>query len=328
MVGVPQGRANPAAPFGEIMKKAFTLIEIHVVIAIIAILAAILFPVFAQAKVAAKKAASISNQKQLGLAIIQYAADNDDIYPRNDDCIKGSSLNSKFHAASYNSGGITQGCTNPPDVWNRVNHYAWQKWVLPYTKSVELFFHPATGKLSSQWTDNGQIMGSYAINLALTGALNTFNRDPNTASNAYRDSFIGGNQSALGDVAAAMIMMELYDDTVNFAPVFLDSAGATNRKTAYPFAVREAWETRFYKIDGSCNNNKVIDNSKVPFGNQINLSYADGHTKSVNIGKFLSDTPTAVEYGITSRPACGLGSGSWTTTKPVWTQPWPMWALQ
>jgi len=56
----------------------FTLIELLVVIAIIAILAAILFPVFAQAKLAAQKAKDLSNQRQLGLAIAMYAADNDD----------------------------------------------------------------------------------------------------------------------------------------------------------------------------------------------------------------------------------------------------------
>ncbi|MDX2065675.1 MAG: prepilin-type N-terminal cleavage/methylation domain-containing protein [Fimbriimonadaceae bacterium] len=64
------------------MKRlAFTLIELLVVIAIIAILAAILFPVFAQAKAAAKKTAALSNVKQLGLAIIQYQADHDDYQP-------------------------------------------------------------------------------------------------------------------------------------------------------------------------------------------------------------------------------------------------------
>lgn len=59
-------------------KSAFTLIELLVVIAIIAILAAILFPVFARAKVAAKGAATISNQKQLALGVHMYAADYDD----------------------------------------------------------------------------------------------------------------------------------------------------------------------------------------------------------------------------------------------------------
>jgi len=61
------------------MKRAFTLIELLVVIAIIAILAAILFPVFAQAKAAAKKTASISNAKQQALATIMYSSDYDDV---------------------------------------------------------------------------------------------------------------------------------------------------------------------------------------------------------------------------------------------------------
>jgi len=61
-------------------RKAFTLIELLVVIAIIAILAAILFPVFAQAKLAAKKISSVSNIKQASLGILMYIGDFDDEY--------------------------------------------------------------------------------------------------------------------------------------------------------------------------------------------------------------------------------------------------------
>jgi prepilin-type N-terminal cleavage/methylation domain-containing protein/prepilin-type processing-associated H-X9-DG protein len=61
--------------------RGFTLIELLVVIAIIAILAAILFPVFARARAKAKQASCLSNQKQLGLAAMMYASDYDQLLP-------------------------------------------------------------------------------------------------------------------------------------------------------------------------------------------------------------------------------------------------------
>jgi prepilin-type N-terminal cleavage/methylation domain-containing protein len=63
------------------MKRAFTLIELLVVIAIIAILAAILFPVFAQAKEAAKRTSCLSNAKQIGTAVMMYLGDYDGTFP-------------------------------------------------------------------------------------------------------------------------------------------------------------------------------------------------------------------------------------------------------
>lgn len=62
-------------------QQAFTLIELLVVIAIIAILAAILFPVFTQAKESAKVTVALSNTKQIGLALQMYLGDNDDAFP-------------------------------------------------------------------------------------------------------------------------------------------------------------------------------------------------------------------------------------------------------
>ena len=62
-------------------RRGFTLIELLVVIAIIAILAAILFPVFARAREKARSATCMSNLKQLGLALEMYSSDYDDLYP-------------------------------------------------------------------------------------------------------------------------------------------------------------------------------------------------------------------------------------------------------
>jgi prepilin-type N-terminal cleavage/methylation domain-containing protein len=63
------------------MKRGFTLIELLVVIAIIAILAAILFPVFARAKAAAKQTACLSNLRQIGTSITMYMNEYDDTFP-------------------------------------------------------------------------------------------------------------------------------------------------------------------------------------------------------------------------------------------------------
>ncbi len=74
-------RTGELPAFTRSESPAFTLIDLLVVIAIIAILAAILFPVFAQAREKARQTVCLSNERQLGLALLQYAQDYDETLP-------------------------------------------------------------------------------------------------------------------------------------------------------------------------------------------------------------------------------------------------------
>ena len=111
--------------------KAFTLIELLVVIAIIAILAAILFPVFAQAKAAAKKTACLSNVKQMGLAAMMYAGDYDDILPE-------TSWDGPCSQPVPSAG--SSYVTVSDNYFSGV--YSWPLAILPYTKNRDLLKCP------------------------------------------------------------------------------------------------------------------------------------------------------------------------------------------
>jgi prepilin-type N-terminal cleavage/methylation domain-containing protein/prepilin-type processing-associated H-X9-DG protein len=115
-------------------KKAFTLIELLVVIAIIAILAAILFPVFAQAKAAAKRSASLSNIKQLVLAGIMYGADYEDTIMVNSD----GDMNSLKNSDDKSTDGTASG---------RQRTDTWQLMLQPYVKSLQMYVDPTRGDI-------------------------------------------------------------------------------------------------------------------------------------------------------------------------------------
>ncbi|RMG23094.1 MAG: prepilin-type N-terminal cleavage/methylation domain-containing protein [Armatimonadetes bacterium] len=104
-------------------QKAFTLVELLVVIAIIAITAAILFPVFVQAKHAAKQTACLSNQKQLGMAMMMYLTDHDDTwFPAfTASPLEGFAPQDPWIGYDNNNGGIYGG------FWGRVNQPARNK---------------------------------------------------------------------------------------------------------------------------------------------------------------------------------------------------------
>src|SRR5687768_1425011 len=109
-------------------RKGFTLIELLVVIAIIAILAAILFPVFAQAREKARQATCASNIRQIALAAVMYVQDYDELFPG------GPGVASLWYPGPLGSWTnlptVTWGNVAPPNVGGRL---------VPYIKTVGLF---------------------------------------------------------------------------------------------------------------------------------------------------------------------------------------------
>jgi len=122
-------------------RKAFTLIELLVVIAIIAILAAILFPVFAQAKEAAKKTADLSNVKQLGTSIAIYLSDTDDVMPLGYRFTPGVGWRWNFNVSTplgWMGTGQAQG--QPARMAEDASH--WSNTIQPYAKNFGLYEAP------------------------------------------------------------------------------------------------------------------------------------------------------------------------------------------
>jgi len=156
-------------------RSGFTLIELLVVIAIIAILAAILFPVFAQARAKARQAACLSNLKQIGLAVMMYTQDYDEVYPQT---------------------GWQGPCTNPADgvtagdqFWSGI--YAFPIASSPYIKNWQIFSCP-----DDQYKGGWAKVGSYCyeaqlLAIKMPGAYAGMNSVPGAMEKVFPLSYAG-----------------------------------------------------------------------------------------------------------------------------------------
>ena|ERR1044072_6297208 len=307
------------------MRKAFTLIELLVVIAIIAILAAILFPVFARAKVSAKKTAAVSGQKQISLGMMMYLNDYDDMYPRRSGCEQFSSLNSVLRAPGMN-GGANQGCSGG-QFYNSMTWQSWQKYIMPYVKNTDIFFHPLRDKDLTQWNTNGEVQNSYVMNLGLTGA---------SVPPFIDTPWFGGSQTAVPNVSSTLLLAEM-PNTFGIPFVEVSGANPSDQSICYPIAIREYWRSILLKSTGGNNCTTTDDLDTVGSGPHegVVIGFADGSAKFFGTKKFLGATPTNAEYlPGQAFPASGFASNCRRSTSaylvsvtPQTTINYPLWGL-
>ncbi len=240
--------------------RGFTLIELLVVIAIIAILAAILFPVFAQARESARKIACLSNMKQLGLAVTQYVQDYDEKYPF------GSNWKGEFRDS------CNGGCFKPPfpknPDWLCSSNYQLD----PYIKSKNIWICPSDGV----WTGN-----------------NTYGPLTEWGGNSYGTMFDSWydthywNPDTYGDdtqfaKANTSLSVDLGTDPGGAAPNGCGNIRSGVSLAAVQFPSTKAMifdQLGYHAADTSDDNGNGMTNRTKANGGRRNLVYTDGHAK-------------------------------------------------
>jgi prepilin-type N-terminal cleavage/methylation domain-containing protein len=245
------------------MKRAFTLIELLVVIAIIAILAAILFPVFAQAKMAAKQISAVSNTKQVGTGVLIYINDFDDTFPLA--AVLRPDTNMDLAMGTLYPVPANNGDTTPSGTWGnapRVNMA--NSWVLnatqPYTKSYALLSYTSNTSYSdSSLTFPGGVWAApQYTTLTYNGLLHRYSATAVTAPSAAILFWAGnGNTNiyGVGDASPALNCHNTVDDC-------MFTSGAA--PSAAPLASGYPGSIFFLPVNPTTNYN-VFSNKRSPF---------------------------------------------------------------
>jgi len=247
-------------------RSGFTLIELLVVIAIIAILAAILFPVFAQAREKARQTSCLSNTKQLALGMMMYTSDYDESFPLSCGQLGSSSAG---YAWQYN---LPLPSSWPPvqDARQFASTVSWANTTQPYIKNYQLHACPS-----------GIIATSGAYNYA--AALAT----PAMSSYTYNGLLSSYNQAGIATPASLPLMFEGRGKT-QFKGMTLSN----------PVLIcDDGTQPCFYKPYGGSGNGSTstmfgVNNTLWVHSGGCNFALTDGHAKWPRLGGVSSATPS------------------------------------
>jgi prepilin-type N-terminal cleavage/methylation domain-containing protein/prepilin-type processing-associated H-X9-DG protein len=240
-------------------RRAFTLIELLVVIAIIAILAAILFPVFAQAKLAAKKTNDLSQLKQHALASLMYSNDADDeamAFP---------------YAGQWSTS--CPGCGSNTTFTNGQMGPWWTDRLMPYVKSKPIFSNPSNQ--DTLYYDNGYWKPG------ATSATDTVQSDFYRNTYTYNHLVSHGDDNPIHSGAASMTGIPMPADTVFLGP----SDNWFSRSSCQPNGTGNSvdfeWDVSTggfgYELWGADADGSNMQNAG--FNGGANFAYCDGHAK-------------------------------------------------
>jgi len=222
-------------------RTAFTLIELLVVIAIIAILASILFPVFARARENARRASCMSNLKQFGLGLMMYVQDYDEKYP------------------PYQT--VDIGVAPPDGSWlgsSLPNDWVWEQLLYPYTKSIQIFKCPSGYDLNSGYVNKPRF-GNYGANSSLFGgSTSTINMSAvasPSSTYAMMDAGLFIMYSAYADPSSSSAKT----DNGTYLPGIGDLGNACTASATYA------------SLQNDCESGRHLGG--------VNMAFADGHVK-------------------------------------------------
>lgn len=240
-------------------KKGFTLIELLVVIAIIAILAAILFPVFARARKTAQRTSCLNNLKQIGTAIRMYSNDWEEKYPN----IQG--FGPYLDTLNIWDG---VGAATTSERWM-------QHLLLPYVKNDRIFVCPSVGETGT-WEGAFPAGVSFVSNTALGAGLTLPAAEPDPVC-TYT---FNARTPTLGTASGTSVVI----------------SGATEAITEKPTEAAIAWDAVSGKSLMPVVANTEIS---LPHDDSMNVVYADGHVKNYQVAsasKALLNRPWAASH--------------------------------